>query len=66
MYIILSTKIMLTLILVTYVGVHIGNFVWDRNIKIMPWAFKVSLGLIAMAMLASIFNFALAVIWGLI
>ena len=66
MYIILSTKIMLTFILVTYSGVFIGNFIWDRNTKLMPWSFKLPLALVAIGMLLSIFNFVLAVIWGLV
>lgn len=65
-YMILSTKIMLTFIIVTYTGVFLGNFIWDRNTKLMPMGFKLTLGLIAMGMLLSIFNFMLAVIWGLL
>jgi hypothetical protein len=39
--------------------------IWDYKIERMPWSFKLSLGLIAMAMFVSIFNCVLAIIWGI-
>jgi len=61
----LSIKIMMTLIICTYTLVFIGNMIWDYKIERMPWSFKLSLGLIAMAMFVSIFNCVLAIIWGI-
>lgn len=64
-YLSLSFKMMVTLIIVTYAGVWLGNFIWDRDIKRMPTGFKLGLGLIALLMIVSILNFVLALVWSI-
>lgn len=64
MYFILSLKIMVTLMIVVWCGVQIGNFVWDYNLKLIPTWFKLTLGLCAMSMFVSMFVVVMLGIWG--
>lgn len=65
MSLLVLVKLTLTFLLCMIVGVHLGNSIWDYNMKIMPWWFKITLAGVAIAFFACMFVTILMGIWSI-
>ena len=65
MTLLVLVKLTLTFFICMMTGVHLGNSVWNYNMKLMPWWFKFTLAGVGIAFFACLFVTILMGIWSI-